>query len=69
MQIYVALCCNYHNVLNKKKWQKLRIDILIGWIPQNLTDVISRQAITQANADPDLCRHMVSLGYWELNNK
>ena len=25
-----------------------------------------QQAITWANVDPDLCRHMVSLGYIEL---
>ena len=27
------------------------------------------QAITWANVDPDLCRHMVSLGHNELNER
>ena len=42
-------------------------------MPMNLTNgkstlvqVIRQQAITWANVDPDLCRHMTSLGHNEL---
>ena len=46
-------------------------------MPSDLTDdksslvqimgAVKKQAITWANADPDLCRHVVSLGYNELS--
>ena len=37
------------------------------WFRQWL-GAIGQQAITWANVDPDLCRHMVSLGQNELNS-
>ena len=41
-------------------------EIALTWKPQDLTDdkstLVRQQAITWANVDPVLCRHMVSLG-------
>ena len=50
----------------------------LGWMLQNLTNekwtlvqvmLIRQQTTTWANADPDLCRHMASLGHNELIRK
>ena len=51
--------------------------IALGWMSQNLTNestvlvqvrlgALSQQVITWTNVDPDLSRHMASLGYNEL---
>ena len=53
-------------------------EIALRWISLELTDdkstlvqvmawAVRQQAITWANVDPDLCHHMASLGYYELN--
>ena len=44
-------------------------EIAFKWMQQELTDwlgAIRQQAITWANVDPDLCRHVASLGQDEL---
>ena len=52
-------------------------DNVLRWMPQNLTDDkstlvqvwlggIRQQAICWVNVDPDLCRHMASLGVNDL---
>ena len=49
-------------------------EIALLWRSLDLTDdqstLVRQQAITWANVDPDLCRHMASVGHNELiNNK
>ena len=47
-------------------------EFALRWMPQDLTIekstlvmawCVRQQAITQANVDPELCRHMASLGH------
>ena len=59
-------------------WLRYRIscEIALRWLSLDLTDgkfrewlgAIRQQAITWANVDPDLCRHMASLGPSELSS-
>ena len=56
---------------------RTHFEIALSWMPQNLTNekstlvrewlgAVTQQAITLANVDPDLCRHMASLSHNEL---
>ena len=46
----------------------ISFEIALRWISLELNiGSVRQQAITWANVDPDLCHHMASLGYYELN--
>ena len=47
-------------------WMSLHLTDGQSTLVQVMTGAIRQQAITRASVDPDLCRHMASLGHNEL---
>ena len=60
----------YFNLISMVNILRIFYEIAIRWMPQHLTDqstlAVRQQAITWANVDIDICRHMASLSHNEL---
>ena len=65
--VTVIIGSSFNNVLGWMQWSTLVTLLLISqhWL-RKWPDAIRQETITWANADPDLCGHMASLGHNEL---